>query len=385
MIKRCSLVAKRLLLCMLWLLSSPYSWLTLSAGVAHSVNAADRALLIGINDYSVGGFSPLSGTLNDVASMNMLLQEGFELDAADIKTLTDQDATRQAILDTMDEWLIDGSSKDDRVFFYYSGHGYYQLDQDGDESGPGEDGRDEVLVAADAICSEGMSKCENFILDDEIGSRLDQLSDRSVFVMIDSCHSGTATRNLGVSDGLPTRKLKRAQDSYRSLSNPTDLPITRQSRIAHRKEQGFLQARENMVALFAVSSYQEAPEDYSPDLPKGANAVGFFTDRIVRGLLKSTADLSGDGNVSFAELLSYARQEGITFCDDNPNNGACRRGITPTFDIHPQWQGKRVLEFGSKYASDVDSQSANSQLPDEESNGILLVVNLQAQIQYTTF
>lgn len=321
--------------------------------------AADRALLVGINDYSYGGLQPLSGTLNDVESMTRLLQDGFDLDAADIKTLTDQNATRKAILDAMDQWLVEGSAKNDRVFFYYSGHGYYQLDQDGDESGPDQDGRDEVLVPADADCSDGLTECKNFILDDEIGSRLDQLSDRSVFVMIDSCHSGTATRNLGISDGLPTRKLRQQRSATRSLNNSTDLPSSKAAQAAHRNETGFLKGSDNMVALFAVSSYQEAPEDYSPDLPKGANAVGFFTDRIVRGLLNSDADTSGDGDVSFAELLSYARDEGVIFCENNPHNGACRRGVTPTFEVKPALQGHSVLGFGK-------SEEESSTNPDQE-------------------
>lgn len=314
-----------------------------------SILAADRALLIGINDYSHGGFTPLSGALNDVQAMSRLLRDGFGLDTANIKTLTDQQATRKGILDAMDHWLIEGSSENDRVFFYYSGHGYYQLDTDGDESGPDQDGRDEVLVAADADCSEGLSKCTNFILDDEIGERLDKLQGRSVFVMIDSCHSGTVTRDQGVSRGLPTRKLSKQAGSTRSLNAKTDIPVSSSARAAHRNEVGFIEGTDNMVALFAVSSYQEAPEVTSPDLPGGSNTVGFFTDRIVRGLLHATADSSGDGDVSFAELLSYAREEGKLFCEQNPSNGACRTGVTPVFEVNSEWQGQAVLGFGKTH------------------------------------
>lgn len=327
----------------------------------HDSLAADRALLIGINDYSYGGFTPLAGTLNDVQSMTQLLTDGFEVAPEDIKVLTDKKATRQAILDSMDEWLIGGSEPDDRVFFYYSGHGYYQPDQDGDESGPDQDGRDEVLVAADAECPDSMEDCRNFILDDEIGDRLDQLAGRSVFVMIDSCHSGTATRNLGLSRGLATRKLRKPGSATRAIMNETELPATSTARKAHAREQGFVEADSNVVALFAVSAYQEAPEDISPDLPKGANTVGFFTDRIVRGLLKSQADASGDGSVSFAELLSYARDEGKRFCDSNPNNGACNRGVTPTFEVRPEWQGKSVLDFGRRSSAETSEQSQQAQ------------------------
>lgn len=320
-----------------------------------SAAAADRALLIGINDYSHGGFSPLSGTLNDVKSMTELLQQGFEVAPENIKTLVDKQATRQAILKSMDDWLIAGSGRDDRVFFYYSGHGYYQPDLDGDESGPDQDGRDEVLVAADAQCSDNLSECKNFILDDEIGARLDQLDGRSVFVMIDSCHSGTATRSLGLGQGTATRKLRKASGATRAIGTVSELPDTAMERKAHAREQGFVEASNQVVALFAVSAYQEAPEDHSPDLPNGANTVGFFTDRVVRGLLKQQADASGDGEVSFAELLGYARDEGKNFCAKNPNNGACNRGVTPTFDVKPEWQGKSVLSFGKRPPIETDS------------------------------
>ncbi len=51
-----------------------------------------------------------------------------------IKTVKDSDATLIGIERFIKEWLINGVSSKDRVVFYFSGHGSYISDTNGDES-----------------------------------------------------------------------------------------------------------------------------------------------------------------------------------------------------------------------------------------------------------
>ena len=79
-----------------------------------------RALLVGINAYPDPAHQ-LNGCVNDTYLMSGLLQEnGFA--AEDIRLLTDERATRDAILDRL-HWLLDDVADESYRVLYYSGHG----------------------------------------------------------------------------------------------------------------------------------------------------------------------------------------------------------------------------------------------------------------------
>ncbi|MBI4781859.1 MAG: caspase family protein [Oscillatoriophycideae cyanobacterium NC_groundwater_1537_Pr4_S-0.65um_50_18] len=88
------------------------------------------ALLIGINqysepvcDYSLAKGSALNGCLTDVALQQELLTHRFGFQPSDILTLTDQEATQQAIFDAFQAHLIQQSRPGDVVVFHFSGLG----------------------------------------------------------------------------------------------------------------------------------------------------------------------------------------------------------------------------------------------------------------------
>ncbi|PSB30034.1 caspase family protein [Stenomitos frigidus] len=78
------------------------------------------ALLIGINQYHQ---APLSGCVTDVALQRELLIHRFGFQASDILTLTDQQATREAIVTAFVEHLIEQARSGDVVVFHFSGYG----------------------------------------------------------------------------------------------------------------------------------------------------------------------------------------------------------------------------------------------------------------------
>ena len=141
-----------------------------------------KALLIGINDYSPArpGGSDLNGCINDVKDMaNTLIICGYS--PAKMKILTDQRATRNGILSGIN-WLLSGAKKGDSLTLYYSGHGSYRTDFDGDEP----DGRDELICPHD---------WPNYISDDDFKKIFSSLkSGINLEVFFDCCNSGTGTR-----------------------------------------------------------------------------------------------------------------------------------------------------------------------------------------------
>ena len=153
-----------------------------------------KCLLVGINDYKpIGtGGADLRGCVNDVKDMaNTLVICGFS--PINFRVITDSRATKAGILDGL-KWLVRGARPGDSIVFYYSGHGSYMVDASGDEP----DGKDELLCPHD---------WPNYISDDDLGAIFRALPPGvNLEVILDSCHSGTATKSVIVplnSNGQP--------------------------------------------------------------------------------------------------------------------------------------------------------------------------------------
>ena len=82
--------------------------------------------------------------------MKSFIIENVGYHDGDIMMLLDSEATRDNILTSVEKWLIDGTKDGDEVFLFFSGHGYQQLDVNGDEA----DNLDETLVPVDAVVTE---------------------------------------------------------------------------------------------------------------------------------------------------------------------------------------------------------------------------------------
>ena len=148
------------------------------------------ALIVGINSYPTPKLSDLAGCINDAQRMRALLVGKFGFPTENVLVLTDEDATREGILDAFQNHLIANAERDDIVVFHYSGHGSQMKDVSGDET----DGLDETIVPHDSR-QEGVFD----INDDELNDFLEQLLNktRNVTLILDSCHSGTGVRAAG--------------------------------------------------------------------------------------------------------------------------------------------------------------------------------------------
>ncbi|MBW4670306.1 MAG: caspase family protein [Cyanomargarita calcarea GSE-NOS-MK-12-04C] len=145
------------------------------------------ALLIGIDEYL--HIKNLSGCINDVEAIRIYLMNQLGVPENQIRTLTNEAATRANILQAFEEFLIDNSDiqPESQIFFHYSGHGSQMPN-------PKEpDGQNETLVPHDSRGPEVYD-----IPDKTIGALLDKLAEskgNNITVIFDSCHSGTVTRD----------------------------------------------------------------------------------------------------------------------------------------------------------------------------------------------
>ena len=158
------------------------------------LSAKKYALIIAISTYDpITKWNPLSSDKDIPLIKGALLKKGFE--EQDITIIQDEKATKAGILAAIEN-LKSKISKGDIVVIHYSGHGQQILDDNGDEA----DGLDESLVPYDAWKKYNVKyKGENHLRDDEIQKfvfafRNTLGKDGQLLMILDSCHSGNATR-----------------------------------------------------------------------------------------------------------------------------------------------------------------------------------------------
>jgi hypothetical protein len=144
-----------------------------------------QALLVGINDYK--GINDLQGCINDVTNVRTVLKTWFGFTNSDIRVLTDDRATRDNILSRLEK-MVKEAKPGDFLLFQFSGHGSQIRDRNNDELS---DHMDEL------ICPYDMNWDDGFITDDMLSKMLGQLRKGvNMEIILDSCHSGTATRDI---------------------------------------------------------------------------------------------------------------------------------------------------------------------------------------------
>ena len=230
-------------------------WLACGGAPAWTAPSPDgpgvrRALLIGINRYKA--VPSLQGSVNDIETMREVLVTRYGFEPHNIAMLTDEFATRDAIVADL-ERLVDLTGAADTVYLHYSGHGSQVENLSGDEA----DHLDETLVPQD-----GRSGTVRDIIDDELAVIVARLRARSAVIVLDSCHSGTATRALDI--------------RTRSVPQDTRIDLYRQ---ATRTRAIVPMMSSRYVVLSATAENQEAL-----DGPIDGRYQGFFTYALARTL-----------------------------------------------------------------------------------------------------
>jgi len=253
-----------------------------------------------------------------------------------IKRLTDKKATKKAILENIKSWLINDTKAQDKVLFYYSGHGGQIEDQPPiDESGTYGDKLDETLAPSDTyeVKTAGKTQFANMILDDTLKILFKHLEKKGVevLIIIDSCHSGTVTRDFN--DVWETEMVK-------SISPPQPKPVSFATVIGTRgyqrskNEPSFMDDLNDTplrTVWSAVSPAQLAFVNQNKEM-------GVFTHLLVEGLKQDT-----DNKISNAELFSYIQKGSSKYCNEVSAECALNQGaLTPMLEISPN---KRLASF----------------------------------------
>jgi len=154
----------------------------------------NKALLVGINAYPNAN-NNLRGCINDIIDMEYFIASKNKVyQKENIRTLTDNRATKKGILTALD-WLLLGASAGDQILFQYSGHGA-QIPSH--HSAIEKDGLDEIICPYDF---NGEDAAETAISDKEFASIFAKIPQGVHFVWIsDSCHSEDLSRKHEIVD-----------------------------------------------------------------------------------------------------------------------------------------------------------------------------------------
>ena len=171
-------------------------WLLLMSLIMVSeTRGEDRALLVGVGRYSHFE-EKLNGVSLDIGMMQEIVHlMGFKRN--EIKVLEHENASTAKVYDALEKWLINGAGPDDRVLFYFSGHGSQIPDENNDEA----DQFDEVLLLHDTAFREkhGRQTLTGVLLDDHLNHMLARMKSRNILIILDACHSGSATKRMQLS------------------------------------------------------------------------------------------------------------------------------------------------------------------------------------------
>jgi hypothetical protein len=284
-------------------------------------SASRHALLVGVTQYPLlDKRFTLYGGVNDVALMRTVLEgEPYRFPSTNIVTLAGWPAdparrpTRANIEREFDR-LARQVRNGDQIVVMMSGHGSQQPADD--EPGDVEpDGLDEIFLPADAVGWNGQTgRVENAIVDDDVRRWVTALQKAGAFVWLifDSCHSGTMAR------GAPQSVERERQIPAESLI-PSDLiqRIRRRSLRAADPDGllGVADTAGNFVGLYAAQMNETTPEKKLPD--RNGRVHGLFTYTLAKLLAGSSMPMT------YRELAQRV-------LEDYRSEG--RLGPTPTFE-----------------------------------------------------
>jgi metacaspase-1 len=226
-----------------------------------------HALLIGVATYEHISNLP-AAVLNDVNDLAATLSSpnlcGY--DAANVVTLLDVSATREAVLKALGELTARAGSEDTACVFF-SGHGAV-VGSAGSE--------DSVLLVVDSDLAQLASTS---ISSDELADALRQIKAKRLLVFIDACHAGGAAISKSLTDG-------RGHEFKSGYSTNTFTKL----------------AVGSGRALMASCRANEL----SSILHGARNSV--FTTALLEGL-RGAADRGGSGLIRVFDLFGYVSEE----------------------------------------------------------------------------
>ena len=247
------------------------------------------AVIIGINDYE--HWPKLRYAVNDANGVEEALTGKFGFKRENIRKLVNGEATRQRIMQVLGDELTDGNKvqREDRVFFFFAGHGATRTFEDGRQVG--------FIVPVDADQSNYLSTAISMT---QIREASDLIPAKHVYFVMDSCYSGLA--------------LSRGSGAFSKDRSYLD-EVTRRA------------ARQ---ILTAGGADQQVADD-------GPNGHSVFTWALLEGL-DGKADLDGNGVITASELGAYISPIVSEFARQTPavGNMVGSEGGEFVFELQPE-------------------------------------------------
>ena len=298
--------------------------LTLLAGgplFAPGLQANPRALLIGVGDVPNNALPAIDLDIDNMRKVAAVM--GYA--AADIKVLFDSQATYANVQRALASWVRDGVGPGDRVLIYFSGHGTRVPDPSPGNAG----GVDDALVLHDVVRARinGHATLKNVLIGHEFGAALAAIPSHDVLVLVDACHSGTATRTLT----LGNRRLGVGSGVMKFFSYP-GMPTEAPAGTTTRGLRGLPGGTENYAALSAARDDEFAV---------GTEQGGLFT----LGVADAIQNASRDGrHPSVADLRAAATAYIASHTDEqsrhHPVTDGNERLIRGALDLIPLRDGQ---------------------------------------------
>lgn len=322
------------------------------------------ALLIGVDCYLPnqlpGGYyyQSLSGCVRDIKHVEAFLTGRLGMKPDQVLKLTASRGNTQQPVEPRAEWptyenmvakfkeLINRAKKGDQVYIHYSGHGgraltaYKEL--------KGENGLDETLVPTDIGNSEA-----RYLRDVELAYLLQSMVEKGLIVTIilDSCHSGGATR--GVGKATPRTMMPNGAGYDRTKNRPTDSDVASLKNLetvwkgltggtrAVKPESGWLTEPKGYTLLAACRANESAYEDFFNGQEKNGALTYWLLDTLnslgaginyemlyqrllgrIRGwMVEQTPQLQGEGDRVIFGTERLKPRYGITVMQfDEANN-----------------------------------------------------------------
>ncbi len=139
------------------------------------------ALVIGINEYEYA--SPLSYARNDAERIATLLTSSLNFPKERVTLLKDKDATKDAIMGIYLDYVGNLQSPDDRLLFFFAGHGLTM---------PGYQGDVGYLVPANG----DPKRLSTLVRWDDLTRNADLIIAKHILFILDACFSGLALKRV---------------------------------------------------------------------------------------------------------------------------------------------------------------------------------------------
>jgi hypothetical protein len=270
------------------------------------------ALCVGINRFeNLPMASWLNGCVNDADDISAMLGRAFGFADTSITVLTDQAATKDAVLGAMTEALDRANTPSehlDHIVFTMSSHGTQLPDTSNDEA----DQVDEAFATYDLRQIGGAWDPGSLIIDDELHDLFARLPHGVLLdVILDTCHSGSGLRALNL---IPT------SDDRRPRFVPPPTPLGRDGAEAEgadtRTLRDLVRSSRSVAkpVLFAACRADQSAADANFDGRYNGAFSHFLLDALLTDAAQSRAEVIKQVNAKLRarKFSQRAQLEGST-------------------------------------------------------------------------